>query len=91
MELHGNINVTTNEEKKAGNRTQGFITNKRLMLSVADAGGRIMYSYKVFFSYYLFVKLFLKLGTIGVSWIYIQSVQFNRCSSRFECKQVSSH
>ncbi|KAH6588998.1 hypothetical protein BASA50_010354 [Batrachochytrium salamandrivorans] len=29
-----------------GNRTQGFITNKRLMLSLADAGGRIMYSYK---------------------------------------------
>lgn len=29
-----------------GGRTQGFITNKRLMISLADAGGRIMYSYK---------------------------------------------
>lgn len=29
-----------------GTRTQGFITNKRLMISLADAGGRIMYSYK---------------------------------------------
>ncbi|KAI3646621.1 hypothetical protein MP228_009549 [Amoeboaphelidium protococcarum] len=29
-----------------GSRTQGFITNKRLMISLADAGGRIMYSYK---------------------------------------------
>nr|KAJ3418089.1 hypothetical protein HK105_000358 [Polyrhizophydium stewartii] len=33
-------------DRKTGNRTQGFITNKRLMLSLADAGGRIMYSYK---------------------------------------------
>jgi ATP-binding cassette, subfamily D (ALD), peroxisomal long-chain fatty acid import protein len=33
-------------DKKAGSRTQGFITNKRLMLSLADAGGRFMYSYK---------------------------------------------
>ncbi|KAI8905894.1 ABC transporter transmembrane region 2-domain-containing protein [Gorgonomyces haynaldii] len=32
--------------KRTGSRTQGFITNKRLMLSLADAGGRIMYSYK---------------------------------------------
>ena len=31
---------------KTGSRTQGFITNKRLMISLADAGGRIMYSYK---------------------------------------------
>lgn len=29
-----------------GSRTRGFITNKRLMLSLADAGGRMMYSYK---------------------------------------------
>ena len=36
----------TPEEKVVGNRTQGFITNKRLMVSLADAGGRIMYSYK---------------------------------------------
>ncbi len=27
-------------------RTRGFITNKRLMLSLAEAGGRMMYSYK---------------------------------------------
>lgn len=27
-------------------RTRAFITNKRLMLSLAEAGGRIMYSYK---------------------------------------------
>lgn len=30
----------------SGSRTQAFITNKRLMLSLADAGGRIMYSLK---------------------------------------------
>lgn len=29
-----------------GERTQSFITNKRLMLSLGDAGGRLMYSYK---------------------------------------------
>lgn len=29
-----------------GSRTQAFITNKRLMLSLADAGGRMMYSLK---------------------------------------------
>ncbi|KAJ3311471.1 hypothetical protein HDU76_003113 [Blyttiomyces sp. JEL0837] len=33
-------------DRKTGSRTQGFITNKRLMISLADAGGRIMYSYK---------------------------------------------
>lgn len=27
---------------KTGSRTQGFITNKRLMVSLADAGGRVM-------------------------------------------------
>lgn len=30
----------------SGGRTQAFITNKRLMLSLADAGGRMMYSIK---------------------------------------------
>ncbi|KAF1347662.1 peroxisomal ABC transporter-like protein [Delphinella strobiligena] len=30
----------------SGGRTQAFITNKRLMLSLADAGGRMMYSLK---------------------------------------------
>ena len=34
------------DEDAHGSRTQGFITNKRLMISLADAGGRIMYSYK---------------------------------------------
>lgn len=34
------------ENTKIGARTKGFITNKRLMLSLADAGGRMMYSYK---------------------------------------------
>lgn len=33
-------------DHRIGSRTQGFITNKRLMVSLADAGGRIMYSYK---------------------------------------------
>ncbi|KAJ3179473.1 hypothetical protein HDU85_004884 [Gaertneriomyces sp. JEL0708] len=32
--------------RKTGSRTKDFITNKRLMVSLADAGGRIMYSYK---------------------------------------------
>ena len=31
-----------------GSHTQDFITNKRLLLNLADAGGRIMYSYKEF-------------------------------------------
>jgi ATP-binding cassette subfamily D (ALD) long-chain fatty acid import protein len=31
---------------ESGSRTQNFITNKRLMLSLADAGGRMMYSLK---------------------------------------------
>jgi ATP-binding cassette subfamily D (ALD) long-chain fatty acid import protein len=34
------------ENAKVGSRTKGFITNKRLMMSLADAGGRMMYSYK---------------------------------------------
>lgn len=34
------------EGERTGSRTQGFITNKRLMMSLADAGGRILYSYK---------------------------------------------
>jgi ATP-binding cassette, subfamily D (ALD), peroxisomal long-chain fatty acid import protein len=29
-----------------GNRTEGFITNRRLLLSSSDAFGRVMYSYK---------------------------------------------
>lgn len=34
------------ENTQIGARTKGFITNKRLMMSLADAGGRMMYSYK---------------------------------------------
>lgn len=33
-------------DKAVENRTKDFITNKRLMLSLADAGGRMMYSIK---------------------------------------------
>ncbi|KAJ3353577.1 hypothetical protein HDU83_006655 [Entophlyctis luteolus] len=33
-------------DRKTGSRTQGFITNKKFLISLADAGGRIMYSYK---------------------------------------------
>lgn len=29
-----------------GSRTEGFVTNRRLLLSSSDAFGRIMYSYK---------------------------------------------
>ncbi|KAJ3214390.1 hypothetical protein HDU67_001723 [Dinochytrium kinnereticum] len=38
--------ATSSIDRRTGSRTQGFITNKRLMISLADAGGRIMYSYK---------------------------------------------
>ncbi|KAG2198072.1 hypothetical protein INT47_011907 [Mucor saturninus] len=38
--------VDVDENAKIGSRTKGFITNKRLMMSLADAGGRMMYSYK---------------------------------------------
>ncbi|KAI8364298.1 ABC transporter transmembrane region 2-domain-containing protein [Choanephora cucurbitarum] len=34
------------ENEQVGVRTKAFITNKRLMMSLADAGGRMMYSYK---------------------------------------------
>ncbi|CDS14482.1 hypothetical protein LRAMOSA06651 [Lichtheimia ramosa] len=37
---------TVDENDQVGSRTRGFITNKRLMMSLADAGGRMMYSYK---------------------------------------------
>lgn len=30
-----------------GGRTEGFVTNRRLLLSASDAFGRVMYSYKV--------------------------------------------
>lgn len=38
--------VGQSENEQVGARTKGFITNKRLMMSLADAGGRMMYSYK---------------------------------------------
>ncbi|KAI8805941.1 ABC transporter transmembrane region 2-domain-containing protein [Cladochytrium replicatum] len=38
--------VADGSDKRTGTRTQNFVTNKRLMMSLADAGGRIMYSYK---------------------------------------------
>lgn len=42
----GDTTVANDHAARIGRRTQGFITNKRLMVSLADAGGRIMYSYK---------------------------------------------
>ncbi|CAO3700866.1 unnamed protein product [Rhizopus stolonifer] len=41
-----NSNQQLVDGDSAGSRTKGFITNKRLMISLADAGGRMMYSYK---------------------------------------------
>ncbi|EWC48684.1 hypothetical protein DRE_01906 [Drechslerella stenobrocha 248] len=34
------------DRRRGEDRMKGFITNKRLMLSLADAGGRMMYSFK---------------------------------------------
>ncbi|KAG2228088.1 hypothetical protein INT45_009134 [Circinella minor] len=45
-DIAGNITKETSEDAQVGSRTRGFITNKRLMMSLADAGGRMMYSYK---------------------------------------------
>ncbi|GAB7355143.1 hypothetical protein MBLNU459_g5715t1 [Dothideomycetes sp. NU459] len=42
----GTRSPDTHADDERGNRTQAFITNKRLMLSLADAGGRMMYSLK---------------------------------------------
>ncbi|KAF2470964.1 peroxisomal ABC transporter-like protein [Lindgomyces ingoldianus] len=42
-ELIGGVGERQNRER---NRMKDFITNKRLMLSLADAGGRMMYSIK---------------------------------------------
>lgn len=44
--LVSNNNQQVADGDPAGSRTKGFITNKRLMISLADAGGRMMYSYK---------------------------------------------
>lgn len=40
----GEVTSLVDHQQRA--RTRGFITNKRLMLSLAEAGGRMMYSYK---------------------------------------------
>ena len=42
-ELGGDVSVASGRERS---RMKDFITNKRLMLSLADAGGRMMYSIK---------------------------------------------
>ncbi|KAJ2991209.1 hypothetical protein NUW58_g2598 [Xylaria curta] len=46
--LGGEMEMLDNAEKgsRERNRMKDFITNKRLMLSLADAGGRMMYSIK---------------------------------------------
>jgi len=47
MEMTGYEGSKNDAESRRGeDRMQGFITNKRLMLSLADAGGRMMYSFK---------------------------------------------
>ncbi|KAH9447171.1 hypothetical protein MJO28_015831 [Puccinia striiformis f. sp. tritici] len=38
--------VKTLPDNDMGGRTQGFVTNRRLLLSASDAFGRVMYSYK---------------------------------------------
>ncbi|KAH6657736.1 ABC transporter transmembrane region 2-domain-containing protein [Truncatella angustata] len=46
--LGGAMEISAGAEKdgRERGRMQGFVTNKRLMLSLADAGGRMMYSIK---------------------------------------------
>ncbi|KNE60139.1 hypothetical protein AMAG_05562 [Allomyces macrogynus ATCC 38327] len=38
--------ATCSQRRRPRNHTQAFITNKRHLLSLADAGGRLMYAYK---------------------------------------------
>ena len=45
-ELHDTDETRSSPAKQSLGRMQQFITNKRLMLSLADAGGRMMYSIK---------------------------------------------
>ncbi|KAI4102967.1 MAG: hypothetical protein L6R37_004117 [Teloschistes peruensis] len=45
-EWSGLARSTTSDSNPQHSRMQAFITNKRLMLSLADAGGRMMYSLK---------------------------------------------
>ncbi|OZJ05286.1 hypothetical protein BZG36_01957 [Bifiguratus adelaidae] len=40
------LDKATGEGNDLGNRTEGFVTNRRLLMSSSDAFGRIMYSYK---------------------------------------------
>jgi ATP-binding cassette subfamily D (ALD) long-chain fatty acid import protein len=44
--VSNNKTSSLEELNDAGNRTEGFMINKRLMISLADAGGRIMYANK---------------------------------------------
>jgi ATP-binding cassette, subfamily D (ALD), peroxisomal long-chain fatty acid import protein len=44
--LGGTLELLLENESKERGRMKEFITNKRLMLSLADAGGRLMYSIK---------------------------------------------
>ncbi|KAF3938138.1 hypothetical protein ABW19_dt0210013 [Dactylella cylindrospora] len=48
LELANSKDTSTadTERRRGEDRMKGFITNKRLMLSLADAGGRMMYSFK---------------------------------------------
>lgn len=43
---HSTASSSTSSESRQQGRMKEFITNKRLMLSLADAGGRMMYSIK---------------------------------------------
>lgn len=36
----------SNDDESSNNRTESFVTNRRLLLSASDAFGRVMYSYK---------------------------------------------
>ncbi|TPX30347.1 hypothetical protein SmJEL517_g06070 [Synchytrium microbalum] len=45
-EQGGIIEKSQTMDKATGRRTEGFITNKRLMVSLADAGGRLVYAGK---------------------------------------------
>ncbi|KAH9811020.1 ABC transporter transmembrane region 2-domain-containing protein [Melampsora americana] len=40
------VTAAKGNDNDMGSRTQGFVTNRRLLLSASDAFGRVMYSYK---------------------------------------------
>ncbi|CAG8687820.1 3174_t:CDS:10, partial [Dentiscutata heterogama] len=40
------FNISGDKKENLGSRAEGFITNRRLLMSSSDAFGRIMYSYK---------------------------------------------